>query len=184
MAFPDVVANALCLELVNTVNNWYEPTGDALADPAAAASWAALVGAPLDAEPHAQALTRARALRVCVHDMFRSVAHGRRPAAGDLGGLGQIYATALRTARLAPTGSTYEFVWPSGGELDDLLARAAASAVELLTDGPLDRVGECPSCGWLFLDTSRNGRRRWCSMETCGARVKARRHYAARTGTT
>ncbi|WP_344746998.1 CGNR zinc finger domain-containing protein [Streptosporangium vulgare] len=39
----------------------------------------------------------------------------------------------------------------------------------------------CPSCYWLFLDTSKNGRRRWCSMTTCGSRDKARRYYAART---
>ena len=58
----------------------------------------------------------------------------------------------------------------------------AASAVRLLLDGPLDRIGECASCCWLFLDTSRGGRRRWCSMAVCGARVKARRYYANSTG--
>jgi predicted RNA-binding Zn ribbon-like protein len=47
----------------------------------------------------------------------------------------------------------------------------------LLTQGQLDRLGECPSCGWLFLDTSKNRRRRWCSMATCGSRDKARRYY-------
>ena len=42
----------------------------------------------------------------------------------------------------------------------------------------LARVHRCPgpACGWLFLDTS--GRRRWCSMSTCGSRVKMRRLYA------
>jgi predicted RNA-binding Zn ribbon-like protein len=56
----------------------------------------------------------------------------------------------------------------------------AVSAFDLLTRGPLDRVGECPGCGWLFLDTSRNARRTWCSMETCGSRFKARRYYERR----
>ncbi|MFD0480100.1 CGNR zinc finger domain-containing protein [Nonomuraea thailandensis] len=41
--------------------------------------------------------------------------------------------------------------------------------------------GECPSCGWLFLDTTRNGSRRWCSMAMCGSQVKSRRYYAAKT---
>jgi predicted RNA-binding Zn ribbon-like protein len=58
----------------------------------------------------------------------------------------------------------------------------AASAAQLLLNGPLERVGECPSCHWLFLDTSRGGRRRWCSMAVCGARVKAQRYYATRAG--
>ncbi|MGH3132366.1 MAG: CGNR zinc finger domain-containing protein [Gaiellaceae bacterium] len=47
----------------------------------------------------------------------------------------------------------------------------------------MDRVKECPGagdCGWLFYDTSRNGTRRWCSMEGCGSRVKMRRQYARR----
>jgi predicted RNA-binding Zn ribbon-like protein len=43
-------------------------------------------------------------------------------------------------------------------------------------------VGECEGegCSWLFLDTSRNRSRRWCSMEDCGNRAKARRHYERR----
>ena len=44
------------------------------------------------------------------------------------------------------------------------------------------RVGRCPGsrCGWLFADP--RGRRRWCSMATCGNRAKARRHAAKETG--
>ena len=72
-------------------------------------------------------------------------------------------------------------MWPSPASGADVVGRVAESAVDLLTHGPLDRVGECPACGWLFLDTSRNGRRAWCSMETCGSRVKSRRYYERRS---
>src|ERR671930_579256 len=68
------------------------------------------------------------------------------------------------------------FAWVA----DDVLAPVVWSAAELLTSGPLERVRECPgddTCGWLFLDTSRNGSRRWCDMRTCGNRAKARRYY-------
>jgi predicted RNA-binding Zn ribbon-like protein len=41
----------------------------------------------------------------------------------------------------------------------------------------LERVKECPNCGWLFLDTTKNGKRRWCSMEDCGSNVKALEYY-------
>ena len=54
------------------------------------------------------------------------------------------------------------------------------SAAELLMAPELARVRECESCSWLFLDTSRNHTRRWCSMEDCGNVAKARRHYARR----
>ena len=55
-------------------------------------------------------------------------------------------------------------------------------AVELLENGPLDRLKECPleegGCGWLYLDTSKNRSRHWCSMKTCGNVSKVRRFRA------
>ena len=58
----------------------------------------------------------------------------------------------------------------------------ARSAAHLLTSAELTRVRECDgtSCNWLFFDRSRGGSRRWCSMESCGNRAKARRHYRRR----
>ncbi len=54
------------------------------------------------------------------------------------------------------------------------------SAADLLAASDLALVGECAGegCSWLFLDTSRKRNRRWCSMEDCGNRAKAKRHYA------
>ena len=62
-----------------------------------------------------------------------------------------------------------------------LLALVAASALAIVSDpGEYGRVKICPgaNCGWLFLDETKNGRRKWCSMESCGNRAKASRHYA------
>lgn len=62
-----------------------------------------------------------------------------------------------------------------------LLNLIALSAVAILADErELGRVKMCPGddCGWLFIDETRNARRRWCLMETCGNRAKAARHYA------
>ena len=70
----------------------------------------------------------------------------------------------------------------AGNDLTAWLSRPVAySALELLTSARLTRVKTCPGmrCGWIFLDESPNGRRRWCSMETCGNRAKARRFYRA-----
>jgi predicted RNA-binding Zn ribbon-like protein len=55
------------------------------------------------------------------------------------------------------------------------------AAADLLTSSDAARLRVCaaPTCGWLFIDRSRNGMRRWCAMDgSCGAREKARRHYA------
>lgn len=57
--------------------------------------------------------------------------------------------------------------------------RLVVSAVELVRGVELRQLRACPvgdgGCGWLFLDRSRNGSRRWCSMEYCGTRAKIRK---------
>ena len=68
------------------------------------------------------------------------------------------------------------FGWEFDAEAD--LARPAwsiaRSAVEILTGELYDLVRECAAddCAWLFIDTSRNHSRRWCSMSSCGNRAK------------
>jgi predicted RNA-binding Zn ribbon-like protein len=53
-------------------------------------------------------------------------------------------------------------------------------AAELLTAADLSRVKQCAGCPWLFLDRSKNGSRRWCSMEDCGTHAKIVKYVARR----
>jgi predicted RNA-binding Zn ribbon-like protein len=64
--------------------------------------------------------------------------------------------------------------------IDDILYRIGLSAVDTLRSLPLDRIRECEhtDCILHFADTSKAGKRRWCSMETCGNRHKAAEFYA------
>ena len=68
---------------------------------------------------------------------------------------------------------------PAGGAQDALGVLAAITAAAML-DGTWSRLKLCPGehCGWAFYDQSRNRSGRWCSMAVCGARTKARAHYA------
>jgi predicted RNA-binding Zn ribbon-like protein len=61
----------------------------------------------------------------------------------------------------------------------------ALHALDLVQTMPLDRLRRCDDdgCGWLFLDSTRNHSRRWCSSGDCGNRDRARRHYARRRPT-
>lgn len=78
-----------------------------------------------------------------------------------------------------------EFVAREGG-LDWLLAAIARSAAEIIAEAATPRLRVCsnPSCGLLFYDSSRTGRRRWCSMSRCGNRHKvaafSKRHSVSR----
>jgi len=56
-------------------------------------------------------------------------------------------------------------------------AAAFLSAMRLLEPARLERIKICPNCHWLYFDESRNRSRRWCDMNVCGNRAKARRHY-------
>ena len=62
--------------------------------------------------------------------------------------------------------------------LDSALWPIADSAAKLLTSPDRKRIKECASnnCLWLFLDTTKNHKRRWCDMKSCGNRAKVREH--------
>ena len=92
-----------------------------------------------------------------------------------LGHAGAAAADRIATLRLAGPGDPVAVA-----RRQPLTALVAASAIGILGDRrELSRVKMCPGhrCGWLFLDETRNARRRWCSMDSCGNRAKAARHY-------
>lgn len=178
----ELVGNALCLDFTNTVNARPVAARDWLRSPDQLDGWARAAGHPLG-EPVADTgdLARARDFRESVHRIFEPLARAADPPSNDLDALIETYADGAGRARLSRTGQSYALTWPGPRTLQVLCWEVAGSAVDLLRHGPLDRLGECPSCGWLFLDTSKNRRRRWCSMATCGSRDKARRYYQRHT---
>jgi len=126
-------------------------------------------------------------LREAMYRVFSAVAADHTPPAADLTSLNGALAGSLAHARLEPHGTGYRWGWQTEPPaLDRMLWPVLRDAADLLTSDHLDRVKECPGlddCGWLFFDTSKNGSRRWCSMEGCGNRAKGRRHYQrTRTG--
>ena len=71
-----------------------------------------------------------------------------------------------------------------GDPLDNALAGVAEPLIAVVAAGDTDRLRICANngCRWVFHDTSRTGRRRWCSMASCGNRAKAARHRARKRG--
>lgn len=133
------------------------------------------------------AFEQAIALRETIYQVFSATARHEHPSSTDLGALHAAYTQALAHTWLVPVSRGFVLDWVGRDRtLDRVLWPVARSAVELLIGAELERVRECPGlgdCGWLFLDTSKNGSRRWCSMEGCGSRAKMRRQYARRRGT-
>ena len=121
-------------------------------------------------------LADALALRETIYRCFAAIAHGGEPAAGDLDVLNRALADAPERRRVLRGGWETS---PSRPSAAVLLAPMLWSAADLLAGAQLVRVRQCenPQCGWLFLDNSKGGNRRWCSMSACGNRAKAHRHY-------
>jgi len=125
-------------------------------------------------------LERAVVLREAIYRIFAEISAGRPAGDDDLAVLNAELSRTLTRARIVPSGEGYGWDWIGEEDaLDRVLWSVVGDATDLLTLGDLDRVGQCAGdkCGWLCLDTSRNRSRRWCSMEDCGNRAKARRHY-------
>ncbi len=102
----------------------------------------------------------------------------------SLHGLNQALADTADQRLLVLTPAGVIWRWRVGEDLSSMTAgfigRLAVQAATLLTSGDLARLKACatPDCDWLFLDTSKNGRRRWCQMNICGAREKIKRASA------
>lgn len=193
-----LLAGSLCLDFANTVDPRLGPERrDRLRAYSDLVVWGRHAGvlsvdqlllllAEAEERPDTAAAILASAveLREAIYRVFLAVARGGPPPPPDLETIRRVHVGAMRQTRLVPAGDRFALDWrDDGAELGRILWPVARSAVELLTAGDLARLKECPGagdCGWLFLDASKNGTRRWCSMEGCGSRVKMRRRYARR----
>lgn len=127
-----------------------------------------------------QVLERAIDLREAIYRLFSSLAAGHSPGQADLEHLNVELQAGLRHLQVVAIEEGCAWAWERAStDLDCMLWPVARAAAELLVSPEIERVGECSAeeCGWLFLDMSKNHSRRWCDMNGCGNRAKARQHY-------
>jgi predicted RNA-binding Zn ribbon-like protein len=138
------------------------------------------------ADPHDadHAFRDALALREALYRLF--AAHARRaPAAtDDLAALATAYRDAVANASLTLDQQRGGWTWDADDDLRRPLWHVAHAAVDLLRSQRLSRLSQCGHCRWLFLDSSKNRSRRWCSMAHCGSDAKVRRARARRHAST
>jgi predicted RNA-binding Zn ribbon-like protein len=162
---------ALALDLVNTVVGRLDPArvfdrmmsaADANQFAEAAAKFRRQeLGGAFQFSPASEAdIVRLIELRERIYASFAPASLG---AAAKLSALSNLLGASERA--LADAGP------------DSLLCHAVLSWMRLNGPEKRARLRACPNCGWLFLDTSRNGRRIWCDMAVCGNRQKAKLNY-------
>jgi len=192
--FPRLLGGRLCLHFADTIEDPFGEAHDFLPDYGDLVRWGRHARA-LDERAAGELLELAEAnpdgaravferalrLRAAIDAVFRAIARGDEPPVNELRAIQDEYLDAVGAASFVRANGRFNWSWPGGRDPRRVLWPVVASAHELLTDGDLTRVRECPGsddCGWLFYDDSRNRTRRWCSMEGCGSRVKMRRYYA------
>lgn len=191
----DLIGGELCLDFTNTVGyHGSEMANDHLVSYAALLAWSEHAGvlapeaarrlregaAKRPAEAR-RVLERAAALREALFRILVACIARRPPQHQDLHLLNETLSRALPHSQLVRSSSSFEWSWQMPDDaLDQMLWPIARSAADLLTSDRLSRVRECEgdSCGWLFVDLSKNHSRRWCSMGDCGNRAKAHRFYS------
>lgn len=154
------IAGDPALELANTISHRRNAVlaEDRIEKSDDLADWVGSLGLEGEVAPDIDAAARdTRDLRENVYRVFSAIALGIEPPRADI----------ARLLAVAAAG----FDRPDLPRLNEYLAWRS---VQALVSIPKGRMGMCPECGWLFHDTSKAGRRRWCSMATCGTATKVR----------
>jgi predicted RNA-binding Zn ribbon-like protein len=192
---PPTTSDPVCLDFANTLH-WHasDSPEETLHSYPDLVTWAQAAGlltekerdrltAAAEANPGQgkQVLVRARALREILYRIFAALAAGDPPVEADLAALNQTLPRAMSGAQILRSSDGFQWAWEMEQDaLDGMLDPILRSAAYLLTSKLRSRIGQCADdrgCGWLFIDTSKNRSRRWCSMQDCGNRAKQRRYY-------
>ncbi len=190
----ELVAGAVCLDFVNTLDDRFMPDRkELLNDYVDLARFAEDTGILTDQtvdrlmtrsmqnqEEAKRALESAIQLREAISDIFYSRAWGKPVPAAALAILNGHVQEAAQHLKLVPSRKHFEWKFETEGY--DFYAPSwpiARDAAELLASERVQYVRTCAAktCEWVFLDESKNHRRRWCDMTKCGNRAKVKRFY-------
>jgi predicted RNA-binding Zn ribbon-like protein len=184
-----LVGGHVALDLLNTLEPRLPDGTERLPTPADLLVWARRTPVLPDAD--AAEVERAWAADPAAAAAALADVHRIRDLAGRalthdtdaLAALAARWAQAVARSTLEPASGAAAVLTVGTDPARRVADRLADAAVELLRSD-LSRLKECPlpegGCGWLFLDKSRNGSRRWCSMSDCGTQYKSRRLTARR----
>jgi len=185
----DLLGGAACLDFANTINSRTAPEYDYLRDYADFADWTVRAGitsaeqcsrlkslAEQDASHAHGAFVKALHYREIIYQLFRKIARKIEPDPVELRLFLHLYCDALVHGEFTRSGAHFNIEWERAADLESPFWPILNSAAQILFSAELAHIKECPNCGWLFADRSKNQSRKWCSMETCGARDKMRRY--------
>lgn len=170
------------LNLVATIVKWETLHLERLRDCEDLAAWFVATGLMISRPVVApRDLARIKILREAIYTLVTSLLDNKRPDPASISNINRF--AAHRPMALALSGSGKDLEKKLEHSTEEGLSTIARSAIALVVSPSLERIRQCagPSCSMLFLDNSRPGKRRWCSMNRCGNKQK-KRNMKAREG--
>jgi len=169
----------LALEFLATLANRFGDPLERLATPRDLERWLEQAEVASRARCDDGLLADGRMLREAISRVLEAARGSRHPGRDDLE---LINAWAREPTPAPQIDPQLDLTWTGPDPARAGLAQLARAAVDLLAGPDLARVRNCarPGCSLLFIDHSRPGRRRWCSMERCGNRAKTARYRQRR----
>jgi predicted RNA-binding Zn ribbon-like protein len=171
----EFISGSQCLDFVDTLGNRRAEPVERLAAPADLDRWlrAAGLGGPFRRKSTSVDLASARTLRDAVFRFAMSAIEDAPPGVRDIR---TINRWAMRMP-LRPTIAGDRIQMTAKQPIEAALSTIAAEAIEMVLGPQRSRIRVCPECRMVFVDTSRPGKRRWCSSASgCGNRAKVRAH--------
>lgn len=163
----------LCLNAVASMGGWRQDDIERWRTPEDLGRWCVEAGL-LTKPPEVSEveLAEARDLREVTYRLVQAARSKRSLEQKDLDVLNGWAARPALIPELAANGQS--LIWRAEVPLEAVLASVARDTVELMAGDLIGRIRECaaPECTVLFIDGSRPGKRRWCSMNRCGNKVK------------
>jgi predicted RNA-binding Zn ribbon-like protein len=163
----------LCLNFVATVGDRAHYAFDRWRDEDDFARWCVESGLlPRSISINRRQLAQARELREAIHGSVQCALHSRMPKKNALHALNRHAVHPDLIPQISKIGKPP--TWNSPTPFEAVLSKVARDAIDLLSGGQLHRVRECADehCSVLFMDASRPGKRRWCTMDGCGNKGK------------
>ena len=190
----DFIGGDAALDFINTVTGRDQSPRDWLDSYTALLEWAALVcllpenilrvlARKAKSEPTsaAAALARAKVLRETLFALITGIVSGSAPSKAALVLLREHWIAGINAHELRfDDGHVVAELCNNAADFDLIASMIAYRMVEHVLPLPKDRLRICqgPNCSWLFIDSSKADRRRWCDMAVCGNAAKSRRFYA------
>ena len=182
----------LCFDFINTVNSWEPTVGqDYLVDFEDFIKFLKRRGNPItdeyaaglihlyeeDKEVGETFLGRIKAVRTFLYNFFVVIAENKLPDEEQIATFNELQQEMFKSLTTGYSDEGLKSKLIFGADLSSATHPIIKSAYDILNHEDVSKIKQCPECGWLFLDVTKNQKKIYCNPQYCGSAVKMRKYY-------